>query len=75
MGDSITFGTGVIWNRKRGAWPYLLEGLMGEEYQVLNYGISGASIQQESDKPYRPDFMKNVEEMKTVYTPISWETR
>lgn len=65
VGDSITFGTGVIWNRKRDAWPYLLEGLMGEEYQVLNYGISGASIQQESDKPYRPDFMKDVEEMKT----------
>ena len=65
VGDSITFGTGVIWHRKRDAWPYMLEGLLGEEYQVLNYGISGASVQKESDKPYRPDFMKCVTDMDT----------
>lgn len=64
VGDSITFGTGVIWNRKRDAWPYLLGRLLGEEYQVVNYGISGASVQRESDKPYRSDFMKDVEEME-----------
>lgn len=65
LGDSITFGTGVIWHRKRDAWPYMLERLLGEEYQVLNYGISGASVQKESDKPYRSDFMKSVTGMKT----------
>lgn len=65
VGDSITFGTGVIWNRKRDAWPYLLETLLGEEYQVLNYGISGASVQSDSDKPYRSDFMDSVENMET----------
>lgn len=65
VGDSITFGTGVIWNRKRDAWPYQLGRLLGEKYQVVNYGISGASVQKESDKPYRADFMKNVEQMET----------
>lgn len=65
VGDSITFGTGVIWNRRRDAWPYQLGKLLGEEYQVVNYGISGASVQKESDKPYRADFMKNVEQMET----------
>lgn len=64
VGDSITFGTGVIFNRKRDAWPYRLGRLLGEEYHVVNYGISGASVQKESDKPYRPDFMKAVEDMK-----------
>lgn len=64
VGDSITFGTGVIWHRKRDAWPCMLERLLGEEYQVLNYGISGASVQRESDKPYRPDFMKSVTDME-----------
>lgn len=65
VGDSITYGTGVIWNRKRDAWPYQLGKFLGERYQVVNYGISGASIQKESDKPYRVDFMKNVEQMET----------
>lgn len=65
VGDSITFGTGVIFNRRRDAWPYLLNRLLGEEYHVVNYGISGASVQKESDQPYRPDFMKDVEDMKT----------
>ena len=65
VGDSITFGTGVIFNRKRDAWPYWLGRMLGEEYHVVNYGISGASVQKESDKPYRPDFMKDVENMKT----------
>lgn len=65
VGDSITFGTGVIFNRKRDAWPYWLNRLLGEDYHVVNYGISGASVQKESDKPYRPDFMKDVEDMET----------
>ena len=65
VGDSITFGTGVIWHRKRDAWPYQLGRLLGEKYKVVNYGISGASVQKESDKPYRDDFMKKVEQMET----------
>lgn len=65
IGDSITFGSGVVWTRKRDAWPYRLGRLLGEEYQVVNYGISGATMQQVSDKPYRPDFYQAVEAMET----------
>lgn len=53
IGDSITFGAGVLATRKTDAWPVLLEGLLGKEYQVLNYGVSGATLQKEGDFPYR----------------------
>lgn len=65
IGDSITFGSGVVWTRKRDAWPYVLGSLLGEGYQVVNYGISGATMQKVSDKPYRPDFFRAVETMET----------
>lgn len=65
IGDSITFGSGVVWTRKRDAWPYVLGRLLGQEYQVVNYGISGATMQKVSDKPYRPDFFQAVETMET----------
>lgn len=65
IGDSITFGSGVVWTRKRDAWPYVLGRLLGEEYQVVNYGISGATMQKVSDKPYQPDFFQAVEVMET----------
>lgn len=53
IGDSITFGAGVVLARKHQAWPYLLEKLLGVDCQVLNYGISGATAQNEGDSPYR----------------------
>lgn len=65
IGDSITFGSGVVWTRKRDAWPYVLGRQLGQEYQVVNYGISGATMQKVSDKPYRPDFFRAVETMET----------
>ncbi|MBQ8994236.1 MAG: hypothetical protein IJ091_00300 [Oscillospiraceae bacterium] len=58
IGDSITFGAGVMLARKQQAWPYLLEKLLGVDCQVLNYGISGATASDEGDKPYRStDFL------------------
>ena len=53
IGDSITFGAGVLPTRKTDAWPVLLEGLLGRDFQVLNYGVSGATLQKEGDFPYR----------------------
>ena len=53
IGDSITFGAGVALTRKRDAWPYLLNGLLGEDWQVLDYGISGATASSKGDLPYR----------------------
>ena len=53
IGDSITFGAGVFAARKTDAWPVLWQGLLGKAYQVLNYGVSGATLQKEGDFPYR----------------------
>ena len=53
IGDSITFGSGVVKHRKKEAWPYLLERSLGEEFQVLNYGISGATALLESEVVFK----------------------
>lgn len=59
IGDSITFGAGVLRTRKRDAWPYLLSDLLGDPYQALNYGFSGATAQDTGDLPYhRTRFLK-----------------
>lgn len=52
MGDSITFGAGVVKTRKTDSWESKLEKLFAGSYQVLNYGISSATLQDEGDMPY-----------------------
>jgi lysophospholipase L1-like esterase len=42
VGDSITFGQPA--SRYKDSWPILLQDILGSEYQVLNYGISGATL-------------------------------
>ncbi len=37
------------------AWEYYLNQILGEDYQVINYGISGRTLQDEGDYPYRAD--------------------
>lgn len=56
IGDSITFGAGVVMTRWRDAWPAILSRRLGWQYQVLNYGISGATAQLGTDSPYRSAF-------------------
>ena len=54
IGDSITYGAGVMFGgREKKVWTTRLNDLLGEDYQVLNYGISGATLQREGDKSYR----------------------
>ena len=52
IGDSITFGAGVRENREVSTWEYHLEQKLGGVWQVLNYGISGRTLQNEGDYPY-----------------------
>ena len=52
LGDSITFGSGVKRTRKSDCWEAKLEKLLNGSHQVLNYGISGATLQDEGNKPY-----------------------
>jgi len=41
VGDSVTLGTGVS-NRTKDSYPAQLQNLLGEDYEVLNYGRGGA---------------------------------
>ncbi|HEX6984910.1 MAG TPA: GDSL-type esterase/lipase family protein, partial [Planctomycetaceae bacterium] len=51
VGDSITFGSGVE-ERERNSYPAVLGRLLGERYEVRNFGVSGATLQKRGDKPY-----------------------
>ena len=70
IGDSITFGAGLLFRgREKNVWTALLNEKLGEDYQVLNYGISGATLQREGDKSYRdfPHLEKAKEAKAALY--------
>lgn len=51
VGDSITEGSGISVQSKD-AYPVVLDGLLGEEYNVLNLGRSATNMQKKADFPY-----------------------
>ena len=44
IGDSITYGAGVLSTRDIDSYPAILQKLLGDSYQVLNYGLSGRTL-------------------------------
>ena len=54
VGDSITFGSGVMIPDmdRESTYPSLLQLEVGDAYQVLNYGMSGRTLLNEGDNPY-----------------------
>lgn len=51
VGDSITYGHGVTpWHKKN--YPLVLQELLGDGYNVQNFGVSGATAQKTADQPY-----------------------
>ena len=54
IGDSITYGAGVN-GKTNQTWEYFLNEIIGDDYQVINYGISGRTLQNEGDYPYKKD--------------------
>lgn len=52
VGDSITFGAGVVATRETDSYPALLEKALGKEYRVVNYGLSGRTLLSNTAKPY-----------------------
>lgn len=52
VGDSITYGHGIT-NWPKNNYPEVLQRLLGEEYHVNSYGVSGRAVQDRADSPYR----------------------
>lgn len=64
IGDSITFGSGVAFTRNKDAWVRILDRSLSGQYEVLNYGISGATLTKEGDQPYKSDFWKAAKDLQ-----------
>lgn len=52
VGDSLTYGY-MIAERGKYAYPAQLQQLLGDGFQVKNFGLSGYTIQNNADRPYR----------------------
>ena len=51
VGDSITYGYGIS-NWPENNYPRLLEVLLGEYYNVTNFGVNGCCVGKDGDHPY-----------------------
>ena len=51
VGASITEGA-FIQDKKHDSFPGQLQGLLGEDYQVTNYGVGGCTMLKKGDTPY-----------------------
>lgn len=52
VGDSITFGQGVIFSRSTNSYPAQLQKMLGDDYQVLNYGAMSKTLADTGKSPY-----------------------
>ncbi|MCK0190912.1 GDSL-type esterase/lipase family protein [Arenibacter sp. F20364] len=51
VGNSITYGSQVA-NKEKNAYPAQLQAMLGEQYTVRNFGISGRTLLKKGDRPY-----------------------
>ncbi|MHB8209282.1 GDSL-type esterase/lipase family protein [Mucilaginibacter sp.] len=51
IGASITYGARLE-NREQNCYPAQLQKMLGDKYQVENYGVSGATLLRKGDDPY-----------------------
>ena len=58
IGNSVTYGFGIA-DRDRDSYPAQLQTLLGQKYDVRNFGFSGATMLKKGHKPYRekPPFL------------------
>lgn len=62
VGDSITFGAGVA-SREKLSYPKQLGYLLGENYEVRNFGRNGATMLAKGNLPYikQPEYRKSLD--------------
>ena len=63
LGNSITYGSGIEDNIKD-AWPPQLGRMLGEGYEVRNFGYSGRTLLQKGNHPYM--------QTQLFYDAIGW---
>lgn len=51
VGDSITYGSGIK-VRSGDSYPAQLATMLGDKWQVRNFGVGGATMLKSGDKPY-----------------------
>lgn len=51
VGNSVTYGMGVE-NREQNAYPVVLQRLLGDQYDVRNFGHSGTTLLNRGHRPY-----------------------
>lgn len=51
VGNSITYGAGVE-NREKNAYPVQLQAMLGNDYKVSNFGVSGTTLLHNGNLPY-----------------------
>lgn len=52
VGDSITYGQGVLGSRDTDTYTALLAEMLGEDYQVVNYGLCNRTLLSTGNMPY-----------------------
>lgn len=61
VGDSITYGHSVYgWGQNQ--YPAVLQDILGDAYHVANFGVSGACVNKNGNKPYikRPIYDESI---------------
>ena len=51
IGASITYGAGIK-DREKNCYPAQMQALLGDNYEVLNYGVSGRTMLKHGEAPY-----------------------
>lgn len=52
VGNSVTYGAGIE-NREVNSYPAQLQRMLGEDYEVMNFGKNGATLLNKGHRPYR----------------------
>jgi len=62
IGNSVTYGYGIE-DRESSSYPARLQAMLGEKFEVRNFGFSGATMLKKGHKPYRekPPFAEALE--------------
>lgn len=55
IGDSLIYGWGLMGAFRKYAYPAVLQEILGERYQVMNFGICDRTLRDGGDKPYRQE--------------------